>query len=129
MKKLIQQLVRFGFVGGSAFLIDYGILFLLTERFGIHYLISGFISFSVSVVYNYILSVYWVFDVSGGRNAVKDFSVFIILSIIGLLINQLIMWLSVDKAGLYYMAAKLIATAVVMVFNFVTRKKFLENVQ
>ena len=44
-KKLFSQIIKFGFVGGTAFVIDAGLLFLLTEFCGIHYLISGMISF------------------------------------------------------------------------------------
>ena len=53
MKKLAAQIVKFGVVGGSAFLIDYGVMIALTELVGIHYLISSGISFAVSVIYNY----------------------------------------------------------------------------
>ncbi len=126
-KSLLQQLVRFGVVGGSAFVIDYGVMILLTEAVGINYLISSGISFAVSVIYNYILSICWVFNVSKGRSKKQDFAVFMVLSIIGLGLNQLIMWLTVDKIGIFYMVAKIGATAVVMVYNFITRKLFLEK--
>lgn len=122
-----RQIIRFAAVGGSAFFIDYGIMVLLTEVFGVNYLISSGISFSVSVIYNYLLSVHWVFDVSKERSKGQDFLVFIILSIIGLGINQLIMWLFVDKLGIFYMITKIGATGVVMIYNFITRKLFLEN--
>lgn len=124
---LLRQIIRFAFVGGSAFVIDYGIMIFLTEVFGINYLISSAVSFTVSVIYNYILSVKWVFDVSGNRSQTQDFSVFIVLSIIGLGINQFIMWLAVDVLGIFYMISKIGATAIVMVYNFITRKIFLEN--
>lgn len=127
MKKLIQQLIKFGFVGGTAFIIDYGIMILLTEVFGINYLISSGISFTISVIYNYVLSIKWVFDVGENRNKTQEFVVFIVLSIIGLGLNQILMWLTVEKMGIFYMLAKIIATAVVMVYNFITRKIFLEK--
>lgn len=126
-KSLIQQIIRFGFVGGGAFVIDYGIMIFLTEAAGINYLVSSAISFVVSVIFNYILSIKWVFNVSGERSQAQDMTVFMVLSVIGLGINQLIMWLAVDKLHIFYMLAKIGATAVVMVYNFVTRKLFLEN--
>lgn len=126
-KSLMKQIIRFGFVGGGAFAIDYGIMIFLTEIAGINYLVSSAASFVISVIFNYILSVKWVFDVSGERSRTQDLTVFMILSLIGLGINQLIMWLTVDKLHIFYMLAKIGATAVVMVYNFVTRKLFLEN--
>lgn len=126
MKKLIKQLFRFGIVGGIAFLIDYSILFICTEYLGIYYLISSFISFTVSTVFNYIASVRWVFDVDQKKSQRRNFVLFIVFSVIGLGINQCIMWFGVEKIDLYYMLVKIGATAIVMVFNFVTRKMFLE---
>lgn len=126
MKKLINQLIKFGLVGGIAFLIDYGLLFICTEWFGIYYFISSIISFSVSVIFNYIASVLWVFDVDQEKSKTKNFIIFIALSIVGLGINQIIMWYGVEVLNLYYMLIKLIATFIVMIFNFITRKMFLE---
>ncbi|WP_370760102.1 GtrA family protein [Faecalibacillus intestinalis] len=126
MKKLINQLLKFGLVGGIAFLIDYGLLFICTEWFGIYYFISSIISFSVSVIFNYIASVLWVFEVDQEKSKTKNFIIFITLSIVGLGINQIIMYYGVEVLNLYYMLIKLIATFIVMVFNFITRKMFLE---
>ena len=126
-QKLFSQIIKFGFVGGTAFVIDAGLLFLLTEFCGIHYLISGMISFTASVIYNYILSVKWVFDAKKDANKTQEFIVFIVLSVIGLGINQLFMWLFVDMMHIYYMLSKIIATVIVMVYNFITRKIFLEK--
>ena len=126
-KKLFQQIIRFGFVGGTAFIIDAGILFILTQFLNVHYLISGMISFTVSVIYNYILSIMWVFDAKKDSNKAQELSIFIGLSVIGLGINQFIMWVMVDKIGVYYMLSKIVSTFVVMVYNFITRKIFIEQ--
>lgn len=126
MKKLIAQTIKFGLVGFLCFFIDYGIMVFLTEVAGVHYLLSSGISFTVSVIVNYILSLTYVFETEQG-NRVKEFVIFVVLSVIGLGINQLLMWFCVDILGIFYMISKIGATAVVMVYNFVTRKMVLEK--
>ena len=127
MKKLIAQIFKFGVVGGTAFLIYYGVMIALTELCGINYLISSGISFVVSVIYNYILSVRWVFEVDENGDKRKEFVIFIVLSLIGLGLNQLLMWVFVSMIHIFYMVAKIIVTAIVMLYNFITRKLFLEK--
>lgn len=127
MNKTFNQIIRFLFVGGTAFLIDFGTLWALTELAGINYLLSSCISFSISVVYNYILSISWVFDGKTKKNRWIELITFILLSLIGLGINQHIMWVLVEKLTVNYLLSKIGATIVVMLFNFITRKKVLEG--
>lgn len=127
MRKLISQIIKFGFVGFLCFFIDYGIMVFLTEALKINYLISSGCSFSVSVIVNYILSIKFVFDADRNANKVKQFLVFLFFSIGGLIINQIVMWVAVDLLGIFYMISKIGATAIVMVYNFITRKLFIEK--
>lgn len=126
MKKLIAQLMKFGVVGVLAFIIDYGLLALLTEVFGINYLVSATISFTASVVFNYIASMRYVFTHKEGVSRKREFIIFVVLSVIGLLINNFCMWTGVELFHIHYLITKIGATAIVMVWNFVTRKIFLD---
>lgn len=127
MKKLLEQIMRFGIVGVIAFVIDYAVLLLLTEVVGIHYLVSSAVAFLVSVIFNYILSVAFVFETDKSRSKGAQFALFALMSAGGLGINQLMMWLLSDIMFIPYQLSKFLATAVVMVYNFVTRKLFLER--
>ena len=98
---------------------------MLTEFLNVYYLISSIISFLLSIIVNYILSIKWVFDIKK-KQSFKDVIIFTLLSAIGLLINLLVMYLSVEVLKIHYMIGKLIATFIVMIWNFVTRKMFLE---
>lgn len=124
--KLFVQIFKFGFVGGVAFLIDYGVLICSKEILHFDVLISAALGFCVSVIFNYFASVKWVFDVNENNSKSKNFILFIIFSIFGLALTELIMHLGVNVLNFNYMIVKIIATAIVMVFNFITRKMFLE---
>ena len=125
-KNLLLQMFKFLLVGGLAFIIDYVTLIICKEVFNINVLISAAIAFTVSVIFNYVLSVTWVFDVDKKKSKKKNFIIFIVFSIIGLGLTELIMWFGVDILKISYLIVKIIATAIVMIFNFVTRKLFLE---
>ena len=133
MRKLIEQFMKFSVVGVIAFVIDYGLLALLTEVFGVNYLVSATISFTASVVFNYIASMRYVFTHKEDMSRRREFIIFVVLSVIGLLINNGLMWAGVELLQWpdwlqqhAYLIVKIFATAVVMVWNFVTRKKFLD---
>ena len=124
--KLIAQFMKFGVVGVIAFVIDYGLLALLTEVFGVNYLVSATISFTVSVIFNYLASMRYVFTHKEDMSRRREFVIFVVLSVIGLSINNLCMWAGVELLGIHYLITKIGATAIVMVWNFVTRKIFLD---
>lgn len=126
MKKLFEQIIKFGIVGGLAFLIDYGIMVLGKEVFKFDVLVAAGFGFTVSVIFNYIASVKWVFNVNENNSKSKQFITFIIFSIIGLIITEIIMYIGTDIIKISYLIVKVGATLIVMVFNFITRKLFLE---
>lgn len=126
-QSILSQIINFTLVGGICFLIDYGLMVLLTEYFSVNYLLSSAISFSVSVTINYILSTRIVFKVASSISRGQSFSVFVILSIIGLGLNELLMLILVEKLDIHYMWAKIISTSIVMVYNFISKKLVLES--
>ena len=129
MRKLIEQILKFGVVGVVAFLIDYGVLMLLSQLLGMDPVLSAGISFCVSVVFNYVASMRFVFTHRDDMSRQREFVIFIVLSVVGLIINELCMIAGVSVLGdsaLAVTATKVFATAVVMVWNFVSRKRWLD---
>lgn len=127
MRKLIEQIMKFGVVGVIAFVIDFGVMVFLTEVFGIDPVISATVSFIISVIFNYAASMRYVFSHREGMSRTREFIIFVVLSAIGLGINDMLIWAGTDLASFDYRLVKIFATAVVMVWNFVTRKIFLEG--
>lgn len=123
---LLNQIIKFGFVGGLAFIIDYFVLIFCKEVLNINVLISVFIAFTISVIFNYVASIKWVFNVNKNNKTSRNFIMFVCLSIVGLIITELIMWTGTDFMSINYLIVKIFATAIVMIFNFITRKAFLE---
>lgn len=126
MKKLVAQFMRFGVVGVIAFAMDYGLLAFFTEVCGIDYLVSATISYVISTVFNYLASMRFVFRHRENMSRTREFAIFFVGSLIGLGINDGCMWLGVELLGVHYLITKLFATVVVAIWNFVTRKIFLD---
>jgi len=121
---MLKQIIKFCLTGGLCTVIDFGVLFALTEQIGLSYVISNIISVSLSTIVNYILSKIIVFNFS---NTLRNFVVFIILSIVGLIINEGLIILCVNVFTIDYKVGKTIATGVVMCFNYLTRKYMLKE--
>lgn len=140
MKQLLDQIIKFGIVGFICFFIDFGITAGLANFFGVHYLVSKFLGFVISCVANYLLSIRFVFTNKKEMDKKEEFTVFVILSAIGLLINEVVMYICIDgiyvhsqklqsfiSDGMMVSVASIIATGIVMVYNFISRKLFLER--
>ena len=122
MNERFLEIIRFCFVGGLSLIVDCGVLFGLTEFFGVHYLYSAGISFTVSVIFNYWLCVAYVFK-NAKKQTPKQATIFIGSSIVGLGLNQICMWFFVEIVTLHYMLAKLGATVIVTIWNYVMKRK------
>lgn len=140
MKKLINQIIRFGIVGVAAFIIDFSIYTIVANLIGAPYLLAGFLGFVISVIFNYILSMKYVFQRREDMDRGRELFIFILLSLIGLGLNELLLYICIDlvyakwdllsgmvSAPIAKTAAKIIATGVVMGYNFISRKLFLEG--
>lgn len=125
-KDLFNKIIRFSIVGGIATLIDFIFLYIFKEFLNMDVIIANTLSFIISVTYNYIASIVWVFDINKEKNKKIQFILFILFSIFGLVLNNIILYILTDIFNMYYLISKVVATLFAMIFNFITRKKFLE---
>lgn len=117
------QLIRYTFVGGFAFVVDFGLLWILTEFAGFHYVLSATISFIAGLLVNYFISTLWVFE-SKMKSKAVEFIAFTLIGIVGLGLNDLFIWLFTEQLHIHYMASKLITAVLVYLWNFMARKYF-----
>lgn len=119
------QLFRYIFVGGLSFLVDYSVLYILTDLCGWYYLLSATISFIAGLLVNYFISIRWVFLDSKLQNKMAEFSLYGIIGVVGLVLTNLLMYFFTDLLHIHYMVSKLITAAIVLIWNFVGRKYIL----
>ncbi|KFF31609.1 GtrA family protein [Bifidobacterium bombi] len=137
MKKLFEQIVKFGLVGVVAFVIDVGVMNLLLLAH-VNNLLASTASFLISLVFNYWASMKYVFIHRSDMARWMEALIFLVSSVIGLGINELIIWMSTlgmaaDAASMQHGAyalrtnvGKLVATVVVAIWNFIIRKWLLD---
>lgn len=125
-KELVSQICRFASVGFVSLMVDYGFMILFTETTDMGYFRACAFSYTLSIVVNYALSMRYVFHSRADMGKAKEVSIFLLLSLIGLGLNQIAMWMLVDILHIYYALAKMLAAGMVTSYNFISKKTFIE---
>ena len=106
-------------------MIDMGTLFILTEYANIYYLTSAAIAFLLGLATNYFLSIFWVFNRRSVQNRMAEIIIFAVIGVIGLGLNEGLIWYFTEIVCLYYMISKVISTGFIYLWNFFARKYIL----
>jgi len=120
--ELIFKFIKFSLVGFSGLFIDFGLTYLLKERVRMNRFVANSLGFIAAVVSNYILNKIWTFS-NNDPEVLVQFAKFFTISLGGLAINNLIIYL-LEKRKMNFYVAKLIAIVVVVVWNFVMNYKY-----
>lgn len=133
--RLVRQMLRFSVIGTTAFILD-TLLFWIFIKCGINQNIALAMAFILTLVYNYVFSIRWVFDAKK-KNSSATMFVFAVLSAIGLVLTEIIYsvlihliidyTLNIHPSDTWKLFAKVVSSFIVMVYNFITRKLFLEK--
>jgi putative flippase GtrA len=119
------QLFKYALVGGAAFALDFSLLYLLTEYVHLYYVVSATAAFVAGLLFNYVLSVYWVFTDRALANKYAEFLVFSLIGVIGLLLNDGLIWSLTELGHIHYLASKAIAAMIIFFWNFFARRQVL----
>jgi putative flippase GtrA len=120
---LILKFLKFCIVGFSGMVVDFGFTWLCKEKFKWNKYVSNSIGFVLAATNNYIWNRWWTFQ-SDNANIPIEYGKFLVISVIGLGLNNLVIYLLHEKLKLNFYFAKLIAIGVVTVWNFVMNYRF-----
>ena len=123
-KQNLKELFLYLIVGVIATISEWGVFYLTDDIFNIHYMFATIIAYILSTFVNWIVGRLIVFKNTDKSIFFELFSVYM-ASIIGLLLNLLIMWFAVGFFGIQEMISKIIATCLVFIWNFLIRKLFI----
>jgi len=115
--EIIAKFLKFGLVGISGVFVDFGITFLLRNKLKIHQYVANATGFITAASSNYILNRVYTFH-SQNPHMLMEYGKFIGVSIVGLGINTLVLWLLVSKAKWNFYFAKLFAIGAATLWNF-----------
>lgn len=124
-----REFQRYFLVGGFAFLVDGAVLAGSVELLGVHYLVGATAGFVVGALVNYWLSVRWVFSERALSRQGLELGAFVLIGVVGLGLNDALIWFFTGWIGLYYLASKALAAALVFVYNFAVRRALLFTVR
>jgi dolichol-phosphate mannosyltransferase len=116
------RMVKFGIVGGSSIGLYEGMLYLLTEKLGLLYIVSAIVSWVVTILYMFLLHEYWTFKDRrnrGASNILKKVLKFCAVRLVGMGIHLMVLTGMTELFGMYYLLSALLAIAVVMIWNYI----------
>lgn len=127
MKKLFAQIFKFLIVGGLSFIIDMSLYFVFTRYLNIIEMLATIMSFSISLIFNYLMSMKYVFVGKDDLKKHHEFMIFVTLSVMGAALNWALFYFMFYIIHIPDLITKILVAGIVMVFNFITRKIFLEQ--
>ncbi len=122
-KAFFLKFLKFGLVGFTGVFVDFGITYLTKEKLHIPKYVANAIGFTTAASTNYYLNRIWTFE-STNPEVAREYTEFLAISLIGLGINTLILWLLVSRFKMNFYLAKVFAIAVVTVWNFLANAYF-----
>lgn len=123
-KKIIWEFLKFGVVGLLGTAVNILVLYLLTEKIGIHYIISAVFSFIVAMTHNFFLNKIWTFKEKMRTEVKKKYTQFALVSVSALAINILFLYIFTEFLKIYYLISQVLSIFIAFTINFLGNKIF-----
>lgn len=121
-KNVILEFFKFAFVGGIGTLINIAILYFLTEKAGVYYMVSAVFSFIIAMTSNFILNKLWTFKENIKLQIGRKYLQFGLVSVTALLVNLFFLYILTEFAGIYYIFSQILAIGIALIINFLGNK-------
>jgi putative flippase GtrA len=119
------HLVRAMASSAVGFSVDFGILLLLVEAAGMHYIAAATIGFVVGTTITYLLSIFWIFPRRNMKRKSAEYMLFIAVGVVGVLLNDGLLWMFTELLSIYYLISRILSGSLVFFWNFFARKRLL----
>jgi len=123
--KEIRNIIKFGIVGISGIIVNTGVLYILSEYFGIFYLISSLVAIELSIINNFIWNDFWTFGHEKDQKismVTTRFLSYHIVSIGGIVINVGVLVFLTEVLGIYYLISNLLGIFIAFSWNFLVNR-------
>ena len=120
-----MKFIKYFFVGGVAAIVDFLVFALFVKIFKLPWFISGITGFVLATLVNYLLSIKHVFTSGARFKKHKEIILIFLVSFIGLIVNQFILWQCIEFLSLDPLISKIIATGIVFFWNYSARNHFI----
>jgi putative flippase GtrA len=117
MQEIFVKFLKFGVVGASGAAVDFGTTWLLKEKLRVNPYVANSTGFALAVMSNYVLNRLWTFQ-SHTPSVAAEFSMFLLAALVGLALNNGIIYLLSERGKFNFYLSKVVATGVVMLWNF-----------
>lgn len=111
------KVIKFGIVGAGGLIVDFVVTYYCKERLHINRYIANSLGFITATLSNYVFNLYWTFYSGKGIEFVQ-YGKFLVISVIGLALNNLLVFAFHNKLKIPFYVSKIIAIGLVSVWNF-----------
>jgi putative flippase GtrA len=125
LRDTLREAPRYLVASAVALAVDAGLYISLIRLANVHYLAAAPVGYALGILVIYLMSTRWVFRTRRLTSARSEFLIFTLIGIAGLLLNQLVIYVCVERLSTSFELAKLASAAIVFGVNFGGRKLIL----